>query len=148
MAKKLYNLQLTEKQLLLLSEAANLMQRVQLGQWREIEDSLPLRMPIDYEQLHHDLTLMGKILSTHLIDGIDGCFSSLGVGSQNLPKSNSILYDIKRTIEHKISWERAVEEGIVESESSPRKWPQMMAVSYDPPMKWSDEPLPNIARIN
>jgi len=147
MAQKLYNLQLTEKQLLLLAEAANLMQRVQLGQWREIEDNLPLQRPIDYEQLHKDFIVIGEILSSHLIDGIDGRFSSLGIGSNNLPKSNSILYDLRTTIEHKVSWERAVEQGIIESESSPRKWPEMMTVNFDPPMKWSDEPLPKITRI-
>lgn len=148
MTKKLYNVVLSEKQLLVLAEAANLMQRVQLGQWREIEDSLPLRKPIDYEKLHQDMETIGEVLSRHMTDGIDGYRTSLGVGSQTLPESSSILYDLRQTIEHKISWERAVQEGIVESESSPRDWSKMMTVNFDPPMKWSDEPLPKITRIN
>jgi uncharacterized glyoxalase superfamily protein PhnB len=148
MTKKLYNVVLSEKQLLVLAEAADLMQRVQLGQWREIQDSLPLQKPIDYEMLHSHMDIIGKILSHHMIDGIDGFVCSLGIGSSDLPKSNSILYDLRTTIEHKLSWERAVEEGIVENENSPRKWSEMMTVNFDPPMKWSDEPLPKITRIN
>jgi hypothetical protein len=124
------------------------MQRVQLGQWREIEDSLPLRKPIDYEKLHKDMETIGEVLSRHMTDGVDGYRTSLGVGSQTLPESNGILYDLRQTIEHKISWERAVQEGIIESESSPRNWSKMMTVNFDPPMKWSDEPLPKITRIN
>ncbi|MFO0006449.1 MAG: hypothetical protein ACK559_35540, partial [bacterium] len=85
---KTYNLTITEKQARALVDATDLLQRVQLGQWREIQDNLPLQKPIDYEELHQDMSLIGAILSKHMIDGIDGGASSLGVGHPDLPESN------------------------------------------------------------
>jgi hypothetical protein len=145
---KTYTLTITEKQARALQEATDLLQRVQLGQWREIQDNLPLKKSIDYQELHDDFQIIGALLSKHMINNIDGYFSSLGIGNENLPESNGILYDLHCAIRHKLSWERAVENGVIESENSPRKWPEMMTVNYDPPMKWSNEPLVKIERMS
>jgi hypothetical protein len=145
---KTYTLTITEKQAWALQEATNLLQRVQLGQWREIEDNLPLKKPVDYEELRNDLQIIGALLSKHMVNNIDGYASSLGIGNQNLPESNGILYDLHCVIRHKLSWERAVEQNIIESEDSKRKWPEMIGVNYDPPMKWGNEPLAKMERIN
>jgi len=144
---KTYTLTITEKQAKAIQDATDLLQRVQLGQWREIEDYLPLRYPVDYTNLHEDMRLIGQILSRYMIAGIDGGVSSLGIGHPSLPEDNGILYDLHCVIRHKLSWERAVEQGVVESEDSERKWPEMMTVNYDPPMKWGDEPLPKMERV-
>jgi hypothetical protein len=144
---KTYTLTITEKQAKAIQDATDLLQRVQLGQWREIEDYLPLRYPVDYTNLHEDMRLIGQILSRYMIAGIDGGASSLGIGHPSLPEDNGILYDLHCVIRHKLSWERAVEQGVVESEDSERKWPEMMTVNYDPPMKWGDEPLPKMERV-
>lgn len=144
---KTYTLTITEKQAKALVDATDLLQRVQLGQWREIEDNLPLKKPIDYEQFHNHMQLIGSILSNHLLDNIDGYASSLGIGHPELPESNGILYDLHCVIRNKLAWERAVEQGIIESEDSERKWPEMMTVDYDPPMKWGNEPLAKMERI-
>jgi hypothetical protein len=144
---KTYTLTITEKQARALEDATDLLQRVQLGQWREIEDNLPLKKPIDYEELRADLKIIGALLSKHMVGNIDGYASSLGIGNENLPESNGILYDLHCVIRSKLSWERAVEMGIIESEDSPRKWPEMMTVNYDPPMKWGDEPLAKMERV-
>jgi hypothetical protein len=144
---KTYTLTITEKQARALEDATDLLQRVQLGQWREIEDNLPLKKPIDYEELRADLKIIGALLSKHMVGNIDGYGSSLGIGNENLPESNGILYDLHCVIRSKLSWERAVEMGIIESEDSPRKWPEMMTVNYDPPMKWGDEPLAKMERV-
>lgn len=143
---KKYNLEVTEEQLRCICDATDLLQRVQLGQWREIVDNLPLRGYIDHTQLHDDLRDFSEVLSYYMIDEIDGIYSSLGVGHPNLPKNNGVLYDIHRAIEHKLAMEHAVEKGIIESEDSPRKLPEMMTVDYDPPMKWGDQPLIKIKR--
>ena len=147
MTKK-YTLTITEKQARALMDACDLLQRVQLGQWREIEDNLPLKKPIDYEELHNDLQIIGSLLSKHMINNIDGYSSSLGIGNPNLPESNGILYDLYKVIEHKFSWERAVEEGIVESENSPRNWNKMLGVNYDAPIHWGNCPLAKMERVN
>jgi hypothetical protein len=144
---KTYNLTITEKQAWALQEATDLLQRVQLGQWKEIQDNLPLQKPIDYEEFHQDMRIIGAILSKHMIGGIDGGASSLGIGNKNLPESNGILYDLHCVIRHKLSWERAVEQNVIESEDSERKWPEMMGVNFDPPMKWGTEPLAKIERV-
>lgn len=144
---KTYTLTITEKQAWALQEATDLLQRVQLGQWREIEDNLPLQKPIDYEGLRNDFQIIGAILSKHMISNIDGYASSLGIGNENLPESNGILYDLHCVIRNKLSWERAVEQNIIESEDSPRKWPEMMGVNFDSPHRWGNEPLAKMERI-
>jgi hypothetical protein len=144
---KTYNLTITEKQARALVDATDLLQRVQLGQWREIQDNLPLQKPIDYEELHQDMRIIGAILSKHMIDGIDGGASSLGVGHPNLPESNGILYDLHRVIRRKLSVERAVEQGIIENENVSRN-EMPITVDFDLPMKWGNEPLAKLERVS
>jgi hypothetical protein len=145
---KLYNLTITKEQAVAISFACDVLQRIQLGQWEEIVDWLPLKRPTDYEQLHADRRTIGKILAYHMIDGIDGYGSSLSIGHPDLPKNNGVLYDIHQVIRYKLAWEQAVENGVIESEDSPRKWPEMMQVCYDDPMKWGDQPLAKMERID
>lgn len=148
MTKK-YTVTLNEKHLQAISDATDITQRIQLGQWREMVDILPIdHKNVDWEEFHNDMDEIGRLLSKHMVDGINGTNSSLGVGSEKLPESNSILYEIHRCIRNKLSWEKAVEDGIVESEDSPRKFPQMMTVNYDEPMKYSYEPFIQIERIS
>jgi hypothetical protein len=144
---KTYNLTITEKQARALVDATDLLQRVQLGQWREIQDNLPLQKPIDYAEFHQDMRIIGAILSKHMIDGIDGGSSSLGVGHPDLPESNGILYDLHRVIRRKLSVERAVEEGIIENENVSRN-EMPITVDFDLPMKWGNEPLAKMERIS
>jgi hypothetical protein len=143
---KTYNLTITEKQARALMDATDLLQRIQLGQVREIEDNLPLKKPIDYDEFHKDMKIIGAILSKHMIGEIDGNSSSLGVGHQDLPESNGILYDLHRVIRRKLSVERAVEQGIIENENVSRN--QMpITVNFDTVMKWGTEPLAKIERV-
>jgi hypothetical protein len=143
---KTYTLTITEKQARALMNATDLLQRVQLGQWREIQDNLPLQKPIDYEEFHRDIEIIGAILSKHMIDGIDGGASSLGVGHPDLPESNGILYDLHRVIRRKLSVERAVENGIIENENVSRN-EMPITVDFDLPMKWGTEPLAKMERV-
>jgi hypothetical protein len=145
MTKK-YTLTITEKQARALMDACDLLQRIQLGQVREIEDNLPLKKPIDYEQFHNDMRLIGSILSHHMIDGIDGNASSLGIGNPNLPESNGILYDLYCVIRRKLAVERAVEQGLIENENVSRN-EMPITVDFDTPHKWSLEPLAKMERV-
>lgn len=145
-SNKVYNLQITEKQARALSAACDVLQRVQLGQWREIIDWLPLKTPIDYNELHQDKKIIGDILSKHMIDNIDGEACSLGIGHPDLPKENGILYDLYCVIRRKLAVERAVEEGVIENENVSRN--QMpITVDFDEPMKWGDEKLAVMERV-
>ena len=144
---KTYTLTITEKQARALMDATDLLQRVQLGQWREIEDNLPLQKPIDYQELRDDFQIIGAILSKHMIDNIDGGASSLGVGHPDLPESNGILYDLHRVIRRKLSVERAVENGIIENENVSRN-EMPITVDFDTIMMWGTEPLAKLERVS
>ena len=147
MTEKLYNLQITEKQLQVISTACELLSRIQGGQVLEAFEHLPLRKDMDWGVYHEIKDELTKRMPEILKDEIDGWGSSFGVGHPELPESKDIAIDLYQTIRHKISWERAVEKGIVESEDSPRKFMEMMGVSYDKPFNWSAEPLAKIERI-
>jgi hypothetical protein len=143
---KTYNLQITELQARALCFACDVLQRIELGQWREIIDWLPLKKPIDYEELHADRRIIGDILSKHMIDGIDGGASSLGIGHPDLPKNNGVLYDLYCVIRRKLAIERAVEEGIIENENVSRN--QMpITVDFDEVRRWGDEKLAVMERV-
>jgi hypothetical protein len=143
---KTYTLTITESQARALSFACDVLQRVQLGQWEEIVDWLPLKKPTDYTKLHADRRIIGSILSKHMVDGIDGYGSSLGIGHPDLPKNNGVLYDLHCVIRRKLAVEQAVEEDIIENENVSRN--QMpITVDFDTPMKWGDEPLAKMERV-
>lgn len=54
------------------------------------------------------------------------------------------LWDLYQVIRHRISWDHAVKEGLVNIDGS-RNWRSMMGVSYDDPMKHGPEPLAKIS---
>lgn len=146
MSKK-YTVTLTEKQLRAISDAADLLQRVQLGQWTEIQDNLPLDYKnIDWYGFHKDFDEIGRILSKHMVDGINGINISLGVGNENLPESNSILYDIYKSINHKLAMDKLIDEGKIKNENVSRNELPIF-IQYDEVRAWSNEPLPKIERI-
>lgn len=146
--EKRYTLEVNETQLKAIMAATELLTRVTGGQWQEMIEWLPLEAPTDWSSLHADIDLMTYLLSNHMKDNIDGRSAAFGVGNPKCHEFHDIAYDIKKTIEHKISWERAVEKGIVESEESPRDWSKMMSVNYDNPMNFSSQPLPKITRAS
>ena len=143
---KVYNLQVTEKQVRALKEATDLLMRVQLGQWREIKEHLPLRKTIDYDALHQHLDFIGKILSVYMIDSIEGYGSSLGIGHEELPESNGILYDLHCVLRRKLAVERAVENGVIENENVSRS-EMPITIDFDNLHQWGTEPLAKIGRI-
>ena len=144
---KTYTLTITEEQARALQYATDVLQRVQLGQWREIVDWLPLQKPIDYDQLHKDRHIIGSILSKHMIGGIDGGASSLGIGHPDLPKNNGVLYDLNCVIRRKLAIDSAVEDGIIENENVSRN-DMPITVNFDVPMHWGTEPLAKMERVD
>lgn len=143
---KTYQLTITEEQARALCFACDVLQRVQLGQWREIVDWLPLKKPIDYEQLHKDTRVIGEILSNHMIDGIDGGASSLGIGHPDLPKENGVLYDLYKVISRELALERLLDEGEIPHKNVSRNqlpW----TVDFDEVHRWGDEPLAVMERV-
>jgi hypothetical protein len=143
---KTYNLIITEKQAQAILCAVDLLQRIQLGQWKEIKDHLPLKKPIEYENLHGDMQVISTILSWHMVNNVDGGFSSLGLGHPSLPESNGILYDLYQVIRRKLSIEQAVEDGVIQNENvSQNEMPINM--NFDVPIKWGSEELATMERL-
>lgn len=139
-----YTLTLTKAQLELLSQAAELISRIGIGQFTDVLDWLPLKTG----SLDNDAKLaIAGILKPRMIHDIDGWSSSLGIHHADTPAWAQILWDVHQVIRHKLAWERAVEQGIIPSMGAARKWPEMITVDYDQPMGTSDEPLARVERV-
>lgn len=135
-----YNLTVTKEQAEALIQATEILARLGIGQFRDALECLPTRefLPIGW---HEDMDIIGKMLSRYIIGGVDGYRSSLGIHHKNVREPSRIAWDLYQVLRHRLAWDRAAREGIVESAKSPRKWPEMMQVHYDEPMKVSDQPL-------
>ncbi|MDD2663996.1 MAG: hypothetical protein PHD19_09570 [Dechloromonas sp.] len=135
-----YTLTVTKEQAQTLIQATEILARLGIGQFRDALECLPTREFLP-EGWSEDMDSIGQLLSRHMIGGIDGYRSSLGIHHNDVRKEAKIAWDLYQVLRHRLSWDRAVREGIVESADSPRKWPEMMQTHYDEPMKVSDQPL-------
>ena len=141
-----YQITVTDKQLQVLSEACELLARIQGGQIKEAFDHLPLKpyTELDWGAYHNIQEELTERMPEILLDGVDGWRSHFGVGSKKLPESHDIAWDMHCSFRYHDSWQRAIKDGIVESMDSPRVWDKMMGVYYDEPMNWGTEPLPEV----
>lgn len=60
--------------------------------------------------------------------------SSYGVGKF---EKTDMIWDMYEVFRHHHSWQRAIDNGIVDSMNSKRDWNSMMSVNYDEPMQWN-----------
>jgi len=148
MTSKIYNLKVTEEQLKVISTACELLSRIQGGQISEAFEHLPLKKGVDWNVYHEIKDEVTKRMPEILEDGIDGWSSSFGVGSSKVHKYHDIAWDLYTTTRHQLSWEYAIEQGWVEDFNSPRDFKNMLGVSFDSPMKFSEEPLAKIERVS
>lgn len=58
------------------------------------------------------------------------------------------LYEMYKSIERFLSWEKAVADGVVPSMDAPRKWPAMMGCNFDDPLRLTGEPMILVEKIN
>ena len=144
----MYNLKVSKKQLEVISAACDLLARLRMGQVCEAFEYLPYKEDVNYGKVWEIKKSLSQMLPEVLVHGVDGYSSSLGVGSPDLHKDSNIAVDIHQVIRHKLSWERAVEKGTVESEGSGRDWSEMMGVSYDTPFHWGEEELCKVEKVN
>ena len=135
-----YTLTLTEEQARVLTQATETLARLWMGQFSDALEHLPIRefLPDGWRD---DMDSIGRMLSRHMIGGIDGYRSSLGIRHKDVAEASRIAWDLYQVMRHRLAWDRAAAAGIIESANAPRKWPEMMQVYYDEPMKVSDQPL-------
>lgn len=133
-----YTLTITERQARVLSMACEVLARLGMGQFKDAFEHLPLRpQNFDVCAWHDDMEQISRILSKHMPCGIDGIRSSTGIS--NADEEARTAWDLHAVIRHRLAWDRAIAEGV--TDGTKREWPAMMQVSYDEPMKYSEEPL-------
>ncbi len=133
-----YTITVTDKQARTLSMACEVLARLGMGQFKDAFENLPLRTKgLDWSAWHDDMEDVARILSRHMQGGIDGIRSSTGIYNSN--EDTRIACDLHEVIRHRLAWDRAIAEGI--TDGTERKWPEMMQITYDEPMKYSEEPL-------
>ena len=144
---KTYTLTITEAQLQVISTACELLARIQGGQVREVFEHLPLKKDMDWEAYHDIQDELTRRMPEILKNGINGWSSSFGVGHPELPKSHDIAWDLYQVIRYEISTQQAIDDGIIQKKGE-RKFPEMMTVNYDTPMKYSEEPLATVQQVS
>ena len=120
-----YTLHLTQKQAAEISHACEILARLRMGQIDMALRELPLDKPMEYER--------EKYVSNYLR-------SLYRPGWRPI---DGAAWDLYQVIRHRLAWDRAYAEGIV-NPGEPRRWPEMMGVMYDKPMQVGDEPLAKI----
>lgn len=140
-----YTIELSKKQMAIISSACELYARLGIGQWREIEKFLPLEKVIDYESFHDCMDSIGRELSKFMISNVDGYRSNLGISNRMVNDSCRDAWDIHAVLRNRLAWDRALAKGVVK-EGEPRKWPEMMGVDYDEPCKLGCETLVKVTK--
>ena len=125
-----YTLTITERQARTLSMACEVLARLGMGQFKDALDHLPEADQRDWSAWHDDMEQISRILSKHMPGGID---------ISNADEEARTAWDLHAVIRHRLAWDRAKAEGV--TDGTKREWPAMMQVSYDEPMKYSEEPL-------
>ena len=145
---KKYSLEVTETQLQVISTACELLARIQGGQIREAFEHLPLRKEnMNWEAYHEIQDELTKRMPEILEDKINGWSSSFGVGSSKVHQYHDVAWDLHQVIRYELSTEKAIEEGLI-SKKGERDWNKMMTVNFDTPMKYSEEPLAKVQKLN
>ena len=125
-----YTLTITERQARVLSMACEVLARLGMGQFKDALEHLPEAKQRDWSAWHDDMEQISRILSKHMPGGID---------ISNADEEARTARDLHAVIRHRLAWDRAKAEGV--TDGTKREWPAMMQVSYDEPMKYSEEPL-------
>lgn len=146
MTDKQYTLTVTETQAQVLIQALEVMARLGIGQFRDALDLLPMQefRPPGW---HEDMEAIGRILSKHTIGGVEGHRISLGISHADTSPQAKSAWDMYQVIRHRLSWDRAVWDGTIDSPDAPRDWSKMLGVHYDEPMRTGPEPLAKIERV-
>ena len=131
-----YTIKVSAKQAAVLSRATELLARLGMGQ---IDDALRL-MPIsNLGDLWETSRAISKILAAR--HGL----KEHGIASHETSDDAKIAWDLYQTLRHRLSWDRAVADGVVEP-LGPRKIPEMIFVNFDEPLQVGPKPLAEIKK--
>lgn len=130
-----YLIEVTAEQARVFQDAAELMARLSSGQLNFLRENLPIKDNPDCSALHDDLDQVERILSRHL-DRSSG---------HRMRESSQIAWDLYQVVRHRLAWDQAKEEGLLNPDGS-RNWhiSAMMGVRYDEPMRTGSQPLAKV----
>lgn len=140
-----YNLKITVTtiQADIIKDALEIYFRLGIGQFRPALEILPAKKTFRLAW-YYDMDTIGKILSQHMIDNIDGWQRHLGISNEKVDMKAKIACDMYQTIRHWLAWDDAVNDGVVASMEDERVWDKMQSNIYDKPFKIADEPMAEI----
>jgi len=126
-----YTITVTESQAAELQEACELLARIKIGQIDHAIERLPgFYDRRDWERVHatrHEIQRLANTLMPEVTKRRD----------------DGVAWDLYQVIRHRLAWDRAHDQGVIQP-GEPRKWPEMMGVSYDEPLAMSWLPLATI----
>lgn len=134
----------TPTQASIIKDALDIYLRLGIGQFRPALEKLPQKKLFD-PTWHEDLMLIGKILSKHMIDNIDGWQRHLSISNEDVDLAAKIACEMYQVIRHHLSWNAAVNDGIVNSMDDGRDWDKMVSNAYDKPYRITTEPMAEIS---
>lgn len=140
-----YQLTLTEQQASIIRDALEIYSRIGMGQIGTGVTSHP-----DIEKRIWETSGVCSFDLSNVIDTTVKSYiypefrssinSYYGIFSEAIGDSNRIAWDIQQVIRHRLSWDKV-------GNPPQREWNTMMGVSFDEPMKSSEEELPTIVRL-
>lgn len=135
---KTYTLTVNENQARLLSQALELVTRIQIGQWHEFIDWLPQQKKINHHSLREQLMpIMRQHFANAKPDGaewtIDGWNSHYGIMSEHIEDTARVAWDLQKVIDHCLAWDNNPEGGYT--------------VDFDGPHHVGQQPLATMKRV-
>ena len=135
---KTYTLTVNENQARLLSQALELVARVQTGQWHEFIDWLPQQEKVNHHDLREQLM---PIMRQHFANAkpesanwtIDGWASHYGILSEHVEDTARVAWDLQKVIDHCLAWDNNPEGGYT--------------VDFDGPRHVGKQPLATMKRV-
>lgn len=133
-----YTLTVNENQAMLIAQALELVSRIQIGQWHEFIDWLPQQHLFCRHNLREKLQpVMAEHFRKARPEGcqypIDGWGSHYGIYSDFVRDTARAAWDLQKTIQHRLAWDRNPEGGFT--------------VDFDKPAHAGKEPLATIVRV-
>ena len=134
-----YTITLNEAQAGTIQIACEVLARLGIGQFRDALEHLPTVefMPPGW---HEDMDQIGQILSKHMQP------NGKTPNQISTREQHKVAWDLYTLVRHRLSWDRAIDEGRIKPGES-RKWPEMMTVNYDDPHHTSKEPMAKIEEV-
>ncbi len=136
-----YRLEVTEAQLRAIELACEVCARIKIGQPGMALAMLGITNGDGQNAMNYDLE---QWVDTGIKPAMGLAMNaSFGVG-KFVDADN--LFDLHETIRHRLSWDAAEDEGLVQP-GGQRLWREMWGICYDKPMHWGDQPLAVVAKI-